>query len=215
MRGPEVDAPLVEPLGGQEAVPEVEQTPPSRVADEGEGSELLEARLEKRMNEMFAVRVEAVRAEHGRESDAAQARVRELLAELAANKNEIESLRADRSYLEREFFIKKRAQELGVENTDLIHRAVRDDLVERTRGNWVAVVDGRDVPATQYLAEFVRNNPELLPPRRTHGGGVPVMRPDKVAGVDLEEIRPGMDPGTVKRVREAIGRVIGQNRTGL
>lgn len=215
MRGPEVDAPLAEPLGGQEAEAAVEQTPPSRVADEGEGSELLEARLEKRMNEMFAVRVEAVRAEHGRESDAAQARVRELLAELAANKNEIESLRADRSYLEREFFIKKRAQELGVENTDLIHRAVRDDLVERTRGNWVAVVDGRDVPATQYLAEFVRNNPELLPPRRTHGGGVPVMRPDKVAGVDLEEIRPGMDPGTVKRVREAIGRVIGQNRTGL
>ena len=204
-----------EPKGAQGEPADAEQPAPIRQEDAGDGTRALEAFLEKRLYELFAQHEETMRAEQARGSEAGEGRVKELLAELAASKSEIESLRVERANLEKESLIKKQAQALGVENTELAYRAVRDDLVERDRGDWVAVVDGKDVRAAQYLTEFVRNNPELLPPRRSQGGGIPVMRPERNAGVDLEEIRPGMDPGTVKRVRDAIGRVIGQNRNGL
>lgn len=128
---------------------------------------------------------------------------------LAASREEAAELKSEASRLRKDQFLRQALSAMGVENLDLAVRAVREDIVEAGDRKWMASVEGSDVPAQEYLAEFLKKNRELLPARRLQGGGMPASRVESGGSVDLEEIRPGMDPATLKKVRDAIGRAMG------
>ena len=74
------------------------------------------------------------------------------------------------------------------------------------------------MPAKEYLAGFVSENPEFLPARISGGSGITGARkalPDRHEGVDMEAIRPGMSAEDMERVRKEIVRVASQNLRGI
>ena len=59
-------------------------------------------------------------------------------------------------------------QKLGVAKVDLAYRAVKDDVYRSEDGRLIAQ-GGADM--REYLAQFVNENPELLPARMSGGSG--------------------------------------------
>jgi hypothetical protein len=68
-----------------------------------------------------------------------------------------------------------------------------------------------------YVMQFVNENPELLPARLTGGSGASGGQRNTQGEmrVDLDRIRPGMDPEELERVRKEIARVASQTLRGL
>lgn len=133
---------------------------------------------------------------------------------LAASREEAEELKSEASRLRKDHFLRQALSSMGVENLDLAVKAVREDIVEAGDRKWMATGEGGEVPAQEYLTEFLKKNRELLPARRLQGGGMPASRVESGGSVDLEEIRPGMDAMTLKKVRDAIGRAMGVSPRG-
>ncbi|MEQ1947926.1 MAG: hypothetical protein ABL995_12100 [Bryobacteraceae bacterium] len=133
-------------------------------------------------------------------------RVNELIAE-----NEKSRVKAEEA--ERSSAIRAELQKLGVAKLDLAFRAVRDDISRSEDGSLVAA---GGVDATEYLTRFVMENPELLPARLVGGSGAGIGQ--RGAGsegrVDLDRIRPGMNPEELDRVRQEIARVASQTLRG-
>jgi hypothetical protein len=150
----------------------------------------------------------SVAARSNEAEDAAES-VEALKQALAASRQEAAELKAEASRLRKEQYLRQTFSALGVENLDLAVKAVHEDIVEDGDRQWVTKTAGGAVPAQQYLTEFLKKNRELLPARRLQGAGMPASRMESGGGVDLEEIRPGMDPATLKKVRDAIGRAMG------
>lgn len=92
--------------------------------------------------------------------------------------------------------IRAELERLGVAKVDLAYRAVRDDLKSST-------ADER----REYLAQFVGENPELMPARVAGGSGASSGQKSSPAVVDLDKIRPGMSREEMERVRQEIARV--------
>jgi hypothetical protein len=119
---------------------------------------------------------------------------------------------------ERGAAIRAELQRLGVAKVDLAYRAVQDDIYRSEDGRLLAHGDSGEIPAKEYLASFVGENPEFLPARISGGSGITAAHkaPREAAeSVDLDGIRPGMTPEEMERVRKEILRVASQNLRGL
>lgn len=117
---------------------------------------------------------------------------------------------------ERSASIRAELQRLGVAKVDLAYRAVKDDVHRDEGGRLVAKGGQGEIPLRDFLSQFVQENPELLPARIPGGSGMgsgPKIAPN--AGVDLEKIRPGMNPEELEKVRQEISRVASQTLRGL
>jgi len=118
---------------------------------------------------------------------------------------------------ERSVAIRAELQRLGVAKVDLAYRAVKDDIQRGEDGRLTARGEQGEVPVKEYLAQFVQENPELLPARITGGSGMGSA--PKIAasggGIDLDKIRPGMSAEDLERARQEIARVAGQAMRGL
>jgi hypothetical protein len=119
---------------------------------------------------------------------------------------------------ERSSAVRAELQRLGVAKIDLAFKAVQDGIVRTEDGRLVARGDGGEVPVKEYLTNFVNENPEFLPARISGGTGMTATH--KAPGgaretVNIEQIRPGMSPEEMQRVREEIVRVASQTMKGL
>jgi len=135
-----------------------------------------------------------------------EARVNELVAES-------QRARAKAEEAERSAAIRAELQRIGVAKVDLAYRAVKDDIYRgedgRLRGQ--GGTEMRD-----YLAQFVGENPELLPARVTGGSGAGAGQRSGAErpAVELDQIRPGMSVEELDRVRQEVARVAQQTLRG-
>jgi hypothetical protein len=118
---------------------------------------------------------------------------------------------------ERGSAIRTELQRLGVAKVDLAYKAVQDSIYRTDDGRLLAHGDTGEVPAKEYLASFVTENPEFLPARISGGSGITGARkapPERHEGMDLETIRPGMSAEEMDRARKEIARVAAQSLRG-
>ncbi len=107
-------------------------------------------------------------------------------------------------------------QELGVRRVDLAFKLVKDDMFRGEDGELYANelyanVDGTQVPCDDYLAGFVSENPEFLPPRIAGGAGAAAGSEDQMGpGFDLNRIRPGMSREDTAQAWREVARLTGQ-----
>ena len=119
--------------------------------------------------------------------------------------------------VERSSSIRAELQRLGVSKVDLAYRAVKDDIQRREDGRLIARSGPGEVPLRDYLAQFVQENPELLPARMTGGSGAASgpKASTGTGGLDLDKIRPGMSPEELEKVRQEVSRVASQTLRGI
>jgi hypothetical protein len=117
---------------------------------------------------------------------------------------------------ERNSAIRAELQRLGVSKVELAFRVVKDDIQRTEDGHLIAKDARGDVPMRDYLSAFVAENPELLPARIAGGSGVgPASKAaPSGGGLDLDKIRPGMNPEELERARQEISRVASQALRG-
>ena len=119
---------------------------------------------------------------------------------------------------ERENMLRAELQRLGVAKVDLAFKAVKDDISRSEDGRLVAKGDQGEMSAKEYLKQFVADNPELLPSRIAGGSGASTSGRGGMAspgaGIDLDKLRPGMNPEELERIREEISRVATQTLRG-
>ncbi len=118
---------------------------------------------------------------------------------------------------ERSSSIRAELQRLGVAKVDLAYRAVKDDVHRREDGQLIARSGSGEVPVRDYLKQFVQENPELLPARITGGSGMG-SGPKAVSNtgaLDLDKIRPGMNPEELEKIRQEVSRVASQALRGM
>ena len=144
-----------------------------------------------------------------------EAGVERIVAELESTRRELEQLRSEKLSQDREIFLREQIRSLGVRNVDLAYRAVREDVHKDQDGSWIAEVGGATVPATQFLKQFIARNPDLIPARMILGSGAPSRTEEADHECDLDQIRPGMDPASMRRAREAVVRIIAQTKRSL
>jgi uncharacterized protein YhaN len=138
-------------------------------------------------------------------------RVNELVQENARSRKQAEEA-------ERSAAIRGELQRLGVTKVDLAFKAVKDDVQRTEDGRLVASSESGPLSLREYLTNFVSENPEFLPARNLGGSGVTGSGRGKTgstAGVDLDKIKPGMNPEELERVRQEIARIASQSLGGL
>lgn len=112
--------------------------------------------------------------------------------------------------------IRNELQRLGVAKIDLAFKAVRDDIVRAEDGQLQAKgSEGKSLQ--EYLAGFVKENPELLPARIAGGSGAQTPSRNSTqttSATDLDKIRPGMNKEDLERVRQEISRLASQALRG-
>ncbi len=113
---------------------------------------------------------------------------------------------------ERNATLRGELQRMGITKVDLAFRAVKDEVGWSEDGRLVGRRDGANVPLSEYLRQFVDENPELLPARISGGSGAMISDRGVSGGgpVTLESIRPGMSREELDRVREEIARLASQ-----
>ena len=121
---------------------------------------------------------------------------------------------------ERESMLRAELQRLGVAKVDLAFKAVKDDISRSEDGRLVAKGDQGEMPAKEYLKQFVAENPELLPSRIAGGSGATASGRSGAGAtintsIDLDKLRPGMNPEELERIREEISRVASQTLRGI
>ncbi len=132
-----------------------------------------------------------------------------------AEENQRSRQRAEEA--ERSTMIRTELQKLGVSKVDLAFKAVKDDIVRTEDGSLLARGVYGEMPVKEYLSQFVSENPELLPARMAGGSGAATGQratPPPSPSVDLDRIKPGMDPEELERVRQEISRVALQSLRG-
>jgi hypothetical protein len=119
---------------------------------------------------------------------------------------------------ERESILRAELQRLGVTKVDLAFKAVKDEISRGEDGRLVAMGDQGEMPAKEYLKQFVAENPELLPSRISGGSGATANSrnsgPAASGSIDLDKLRPGMNPEELERIRAEISRVALQTLKG-
>ncbi len=119
---------------------------------------------------------------------------------------------------ERSSSIRAELQHLGVAKVDLAYRAVQDGIYRGEDGRLLARTDNGEIPAKEYLAGFVSDNPEFLPARIPGGSGMTSGYKSPAVGsgpIDLDKIGPSMDKAELERVRQEILRVASQTLRGV
>jgi hypothetical protein len=114
---------------------------------------------------------------------------------------------------EKQSAIRTELQRLGVAKLDLAFRIVKDDVRRKEDGRLTAMAEQGEIALRDYLQKFVSENPEFLPARIAGGSGTePAHRATADdRGLDLDKIRPGMDPQELDRVRKEIARLAAQS----
>jgi hypothetical protein len=135
----------------------------------------------------------------------------ELERQLAEVRAQLEGYRAKAEAAERGALVRDELRRLGVTNVELGYRAVRDEVVRREDGSLVAKTGSGEVALREFLARFVEANPELLPARGLGGSGSMAGTRDDGGGLDMDSIRPGMDPAEMERARREVARVISRS----
>ena len=164
------------------------------------------------------VRAEQVKAEPAYKAELLEERRRREQLEQKMNDLVTENQRTRQlaEETERSSTIRTELHRLGVAKVDLAYRVVRDDIQRSDDGRLVAKTDQGTVPMKDFLAQFVNENPELLPARIAGGSGVGSVQ--KVApsggGIDLDKLRPGMNPEELDRIRQEISRLANQSMRG-
>ena len=135
-----------------------------------------------------------------------EARVNELVAENTR-------ARAKAEEAERSSAIRAELQRMGVAKIDLAYRAVKDDIYRGEDGRLLAQ-GGAEL--RDYLAQFVGENPELLPARVSGGSGASAGQRSggESRGVEIDRIRPGMSAEEMDRARQEVARVAQQTLRG-
>src|SRR5260370_18079378 len=147
--------------------------------------------------------------DEGKRREDLERRVNELVQENQASRRIAEEA-------ERSSSVRAELQRLGVAKVDLAYRVVKDDIQRSDDGRLFAKTGQGEVPAREYLVQFVQDNPELLPARITGGSGMgsePKVAP-ATGGLDLEKIRPGMSPEELEKVRREVSRIASQTLRG-
>lgn len=146
-------------------------------------------------------------AQERQRRESLEQRVNELVAEN-------QKARATAEEADRSAAVRAELQKLGVAKLDLAYRAIKDEIHRSEDGKLVAQ-GGTEI--RDYVTQFVHENPELLPARLTGGSGASggQRSTQSEMRVDLERIRPGMDPEELERVRQEIARVASQTLRGL
>jgi hypothetical protein len=144
--------------------------------------------------------------EERRRRESLEQRVHELIAE--NQKAQAQANEADRSAT-----VRAELQRQGVAKLDLAYKAIKDEIFRGEDGRLTAA-GGTEV--REYVERFVKENPELLPARVAGGSGASGgQRPAPgETRVELEQIRPGMSPEELDRVRQEIARVASQTLRG-
>ena len=161
-------------------------------------------------NDIRAIVQSAMQEFLGGQSELAEERKRRENLELRVNELVTKAEETDRSST-----IRAELQKLGVAKVDLAYRAVKDDVYRSEDGRLMAQ-GGADI--REYLAQFVNENPELLPARMSGGSGAGAGQRGAECGgggIDLDMIRPGMSAEDKDRVRQEIARVASQTLRGL
>ena len=132
-----------------------------------------------------------------------------------ATENERSRATAERA--ERDAILRAELQRLGVSKIDLAFRAVKEDIHRTPDGRIVAQSGEAEVGLRDYLAQFVNENPELLPARIAGGSGMETVQRPAISGggIDLDRIHPGMAPEDLQRARQEIARLASQTLKGL
>lgn len=165
------------------------------------------------------VRAQQVRAEPAYKAELLDERKRREDLERRMNELVEENQRSRKiaEEAERSVSIRSELQRLGVVKVDLAYRAVKDDIQRGEDGRLTAKSNAGELTVRDYLAQFVQENPELLPARIPGGSGMgsgPKVAPSG-GGVDLDKIRPGMSAEDLEKVRQEISRVASQAMRGL
>jgi hypothetical protein len=112
--------------------------------------------------------------------------------------------------------IRTELQRTGISKIDLAFRAMKDEIVRAEDGRLQARgVDGKSLQ--EFIASFVQENPELLPPRIAGGSGAqtPLRQSSAdVPEISLDAIRPGMNKDELTRVRAHISKLAAQALRG-
>jgi len=118
---------------------------------------------------------------------------------------------------ERSATVRSELQRLGVAKVDVAFRAVKDDVIRTEDGRLMAKGEQGEVGLKEYLSHFLSENPEFLPARIQGGSGATAVHklPSATGNVDLDKIRPGMNPEDAERIRQEIVRVASQTLRGL
>jgi hypothetical protein len=106
--------------------------------------------------------------------------------------------------------IRSELQRLGVVKVDLAFRAVQDHIMRTEDGRLTA----GNQPMSEYLTEFVQENPEFLPARIAGGTGMTGAQkssPVSAGAIDLDKISPSMSKEDLERTRQEILRVASQS----
>ncbi len=148
--------------------------------------------------------------EERRRREQLEQRVNELAGENKRNKQIAEEA-------EKQAAVRAELQRLGVAKVDLAFRAVRGEIRRKDDGRLTATGEQGELPLREYLAQFINENPELLPARIAGGSGMePVQKAAPAErGIDLDKIRPGMDPEELDRVRREVSRLAAQSLRGI
>lgn len=164
-------------------------------------------------------RAEQAKAEPAYKAELQEERKRREQLERRVNELVAENTRSRKAAdeAERSAAVRAELQRLGVGKVDLAFKAVQDGVVRTEDGRLVGRGDGGETSLREYLTHFVSENPEFLPARIPGGSGMSATQKAahaRTEGVDLDRIRPGMDPEEMKRVREEIARVAAQSMRG-
>jgi hypothetical protein len=166
------------------------------------------------------VRVDRSKAEPAYKTELTEERKRREQLEQRVNElvDENNRSRARTEEVERGSSIRGELQKLGIAKLDLAYRAVKDDVFRAEDGRLLARAETGEVPLRDYLAQFVNENPELMPARMAGGSGATSPNKTSAGGgisIDLDKIRPGMNPEELEKVRQEISRVASQTMRGL
>ncbi len=157
------------------------------------------------------VSAERAKAEPAAKTELAEERGRREQLERRVNElvAENERSRAMAEQTERHAAIRDELRRLGIKKVDLGFRAVKDDIVRAEDGRLVARTPDGEVSLQDHLAKFAEENPELLPARIAGGSGAGGSHGVGAAGtVDINSIKPGMDPVQLNRIRQDIAKVV-------
>jgi hypothetical protein len=126
--------------------------------------------------------------------------------------------RAEADEAQRASAIRAELQRLGVNKVEIAYKVVQDGIVRSSDGRLVARGESGDQPVSEYLTEFVQQNPEFLPARIPGGTGMTGAHKAPAqggsGGIDLDKISPSMSKEELERVRQEILRVASQTLRG-
>jgi hypothetical protein len=142
------------------------------------------------------------------EKEEARAALEQQLEEL---RRSAEEYRTRAEAAEKAATVREELRKRGVTNVELAYRAIREDLTRGESGDIRAKTAGGEVALAEYLGQFLQSNPELMPARRLGGAGSSGGAEGESAGLDMDSIRPGMDPAEMERARREVARVISQS----